>query len=191
MQVSVLFSWLSATPYFIVISFLILPAGKQQFCGPKGESKKEPGSFMLFWNITANCAVLWGKKPYWLSSVVEFQLQSAKWNTFFPLIPGSQETAIQVSLPLTLLLIWTQFGCAVNRYGFFPFFNVTQFATAHDFSFCGNCAFKCWIKGFNPHGQYCFLPGEYGCQRRTLHPGELAQNKSWESDCFLWLQKHS
>lgn len=94
MQVSVLFSWLSATPFFIVISFLILPAGKldeslevkQQFCGPKGESKKEPGSFMLFCNITANCAVLWGKKPYWLSSVVEFQLQSAKWNTFFLLV---------------------------------------------------------------------------------------------------------
>ena len=33
----------------------------------------------------------------------------------FSLIRGSQETAIQVSLPLTLLLILTQFGCAVSR----------------------------------------------------------------------------
>ena len=33
----------------------------------------------------------------------------------FPLIRGSQEPAIQVSLPLALLLILTQFGYAVSR----------------------------------------------------------------------------
>ena len=60
------FFLLSTTPFFIVISLLILPAWKLDeslevkhlFCGPKGESEKEPGLFMLLSNITANCAVL-------------------------------------------------------------------------------------------------------------------------------------
>lgn len=94
MQVSVLFSWLSATPFFIVISFLILPAGKldeslevkqQGFVALKVKARKSLGHYVIL-QYNCNCAVFVGEKPYWLSSVVEFQLQSAKWNTFFLLV---------------------------------------------------------------------------------------------------------